>query len=69
MVDLNLTLRKTMQLKNVQHVHSIRKNLINGSLLCRDGYKVVFESNKCILSKYGTFIGKNYLYLMLALNV
>jgi hypothetical protein len=48
MVDINLTLRKTMQLKNVQHVHSIRKNLINGSLLCRDGCKDVFESNKNI---------------------
>jgi hypothetical protein len=44
----------------VQHVPSIRKNLISGSLLCRDGYKLVFESNKCILSKYGTFMGKGY---------
>ena len=59
-VDLKLTLGKTVQLKNVQHVLSIRKNLISGSLLCRDGYKLVFESNKCILSKYGTFIGKGY---------
>ena len=39
---------------------SIKKNLISGSLLCRDGYKLVFESNKCILSKYGTFVGKDY---------
>ena len=51
MVDLKLTSGKTVQLKNVQHVPSIRKNLISGSLLCRDGYKLVFESNKCILSK------------------
>jgi hypothetical protein len=42
-----------MLLKNVQHVPSIKKNLVGGSLLCRDGYKLVFESNKCILSKYG----------------
>ena len=59
-VDLKLTSGKTVQLKNVQHVPSMRKNLISGSLLCRDGYKLVFESNKCILSKYGTFIGKVY---------
>ena len=59
-VDLKLTSGKTVQLKNVQHVPSIRKNLISGSLLCRDGYKLVFESNKCILSKYGTFVGKGY---------
>ena len=49
-----------MQLKNVQHVPSIRKNLISSSILCRDGYKFVFESNKCILSKYGIFVGKGY---------
>ena len=57
-VDLKLTSGKTVQLKNVRHVPSIRKILISGSLLCRDGYKLVFESNKCVLSKYGTFISK-----------
>jgi hypothetical protein len=59
-VDLKLTSGKTVQLKNVQHVPSIRKNLISGSLLYRDGCKLVFESNKCVLSKFGTFIGKGY---------
>jgi hypothetical protein len=59
-VHLKLTSGKTVQLKNVQHVPSIRNNLISGSLLCRDGYKLVFESNKCVLSKFGTFIGKGY---------
>ena len=49
-VNLKLTSGKTVQLKNMQLVPSIRKNLISGSLLCRDGYKLVFESNKCILS-------------------
>jgi hypothetical protein len=44
----------------MQHVPLIRKNLISGSLLCRDDYKLVFESNKCILSKYETFVGKGY---------
>jgi hypothetical protein len=37
-----------------------KKNLVSGSQLCRDGYKFVFESNKCILSKYGTFVGNGY---------
>jgi hypothetical protein len=41
-VDLKLTPGKTVQLENVQHVPSIRKNLTSGSLLCRDGYKLVF---------------------------
>jgi hypothetical protein len=39
-------------LKNVQHVPSIKKNLVSGSQLCRFGYKIIFESTKCILSKY-----------------
>jgi hypothetical protein len=42
-VDLKLTSRKIMQLKNVQHVPSINKNLLSCSLLCRDGFKVVLE--------------------------
>jgi hypothetical protein len=33
-----------VQLKNMQHVPTIKKNLVSGSLLCRDGYKLVFES-------------------------
>jgi hypothetical protein len=59
-VDLKLTSRKIMQLKNVQHVPSINKNLVSDSLLCRDGFKVVLESNKFVVSKCGQFIGKGY---------
>jgi hypothetical protein len=59
-VILKFTTGKTMLLKNVQHVLSIKRNLVSGSLLCRDGHKLVFESNKCILSKYGTFVEKCY---------
>jgi hypothetical protein len=59
-VTLKFTLGKTIQLKNVQHVPTIKKNLVSGSLLCRDGFKLVFESNKCIISKFGTFVGKGY---------
>jgi hypothetical protein len=44
----------------VQHVPTIKKNLVSGSLLCRDVFKLVFESNKCIISKFGTFVGKGY---------
>jgi hypothetical protein len=41
-VILKLTSRKMVLLKHVQHVPSINKNLVSISLLCRDGYKVVF---------------------------
>jgi hypothetical protein len=30
------------------------------TLLCRDNFKVVLESNKFIVSKCGQFIGKGY---------
>jgi hypothetical protein len=59
-VILKFTSEKTVLLKKVQHVPSIKKNLVSGSLLYQDGYKLVFESNKCIMSKYGTVIGKCY---------
>jgi hypothetical protein len=60
MVDLKLTSGKIVQLRNDQHVPSINNNLVSGSLLCRDGFKVVLESNKFIVSKCGQFIGKGY---------
>jgi hypothetical protein len=59
-VILKFTSGKTMLLKSVQHVPSIKKNLVSASMLCRDGYKVVLESNKCVVSKHGTFVDKGY---------
>jgi hypothetical protein len=59
-VNLKLTSEKTLSLKNVQHVPRICRNLISGSILCRDGFKLVFDSNKFIVSKFGLFIGKGY---------
>ena len=59
-VDLKFTSEKIVRLKNVHYVPSVNKNLVSGSLLCRDGYKLVFESNKFVISKYGTFVGKGY---------
>jgi hypothetical protein len=57
---LKFTSRKMVLLKNVQHVPSIKKNLVSSSQCCRDGYKIIFEANKCVLSKYETFVGKGY---------
>ena len=53
MIDLKFTSGKIVQLKNVQHVPTVNKNLLSGSLLCKDGFKVVLESNKVVVSKYG----------------
>jgi hypothetical protein len=59
-VELKISSGKIVHLKNVQHAPSINRNLISGSLLCRDSYKLVFESNKVIISKFGNFVGKGY---------
>ena len=59
-VVLKFTSGKTVLLKNMQHVPSIKKNLVSSSQMCRDGFKIVFESNKCVVSRHGIFIGKCY---------
>ena len=59
-VDLKFTSGRIVQLKNVQHVPAIKKNLVSSSLLCREGFKLVFESNKVVFTKYGLFVGKGY---------
>ena len=60
MVVLNFTSGKTVLSRNVQHVPSIKKNLVSASQMCRDGFKIVLESNKCVVSRHGTFVGKGY---------
>jgi hypothetical protein len=59
-VNLKFTSGRIVQLKNVQHVPAVKKNLVSGSLLCREGFKLVFESNKVVVTKYGRFVGKGY---------
>jgi hypothetical protein len=59
-VNLKFTSGKIVQLKDVHHIPFINKNLVSGSLLCRDGFKVVLESHKLVVSKHGQFIGKDY---------
>jgi hypothetical protein len=54
-VDLKFTSGKI-----VQHIPTMNKNLVSGSLLCRDGFNLVLESNKVVVSKHGQFIGKGY---------
>ena len=59
-VVLKFTLGKTVLLKNVQHVPSIKNNLVSGSQMCRDGFKIMLESKKCVVSRHGIFVGKGY---------
>ncbi|KAL0414013.1 UNVERIFIED_CONTAM: Retrovirus-related Pol polyprotein from transposon TNT 1-94 [Sesamum radiatum] len=59
-VVLKMTSGKELTLIDVLHVPDIRKNLVSGSLLVKSGFRLVFESNKFILTKNSHFIGKGY---------
>lgn len=59
-VLLKLTSGKTLALTNVLHVPTIRTNLISVALLGKSGIKVVFDSDKIVMTKNDTFLGKGY---------
>ena len=60
-VVLKMTYRKELTLTNVLYVPEIRKNLVSGSLLNSHGFRLVFESDKFVLSKSGMYVGKWYM--------
>lgn len=60
-ICLKMTSGKTVTLKNVLHVPEIRKNLVSTSLLVKNGFKVVFVSDKVVISKNDMYVGKGYL--------
>ena len=60
-VVLEMTFRKDLTLTNALYVPEIRKNLVFGSLLNSHGYRMVFKSNKFVLSKSGMSVGKGYI--------
>ena len=59
-VVLKMTSRKELTLTNVLYVLEMRKKLVSGSLLNNHGFRLVFESNKFVLSKSGMYVGKGY---------
>ena len=60
-IALKMTSGKTVTLINVLHVPDVRKNLVSGSLLSKNGFKLVFVSDKFVLSKNEMYVGKGYL--------
>ena len=55
---LKITSGKELTLTNVMYVPEIRKNLVSGSLLNSHGFRLVFESDKFVLSKSEMYVGK-----------
>ncbi|KAK9125656.1 hypothetical protein Scep_014502 [Stephania cephalantha] len=60
-VKMKFTSGKVITLLDVLYVPDIRKNLVSGPLQNKKGFKLVFESDKFVLTKGGMFIGKGYL--------
>jgi hypothetical protein len=59
-VLLKFTFGRELVLKDVLHAPEIRKNLVSGFLLNKDGFKQVLEADQFVLSKKGMFVGKGY---------
>ncbi|KAK9089610.1 hypothetical protein Scep_028692 [Stephania cephalantha] len=57
-VKMKFTSGKIVTLLNVLYVPEIRKNLVSGPLLNKKGFKLVFESDKFVLTKGGMYVGK-----------
>ena len=43
------------------YIPDIRKNLVSRPLLSKNGFRLVFESDKFVLTKSGMYVGKGYL--------
>ncbi|KAL5570103.1 hypothetical protein UlMin_026678 [Ulmus minor] len=50
-IVLKMTSGKELTLNNMLYVPEIRKNLVSGSLLSKHGFRMVFESDKVVLTK------------------
>ncbi|GJW04962.1 pol polyprotein [Tanacetum coccineum] len=69
-VILKMGHRERVKLTNVLYVPEIRKNLVSGWLLNKFGFRLVFESDKFVLSKNQMYVGKGYAVdAMFKLNV
>ncbi|GJZ11459.1 zinc finger, CCHC-type containing protein [Tanacetum coccineum] len=59
-VALDISSGKTATLFNVLYVPKLHKNLVSGPVLNKCEYKLVYKSDKYILSKSGVFVGFGY---------
>jgi hypothetical protein len=57
---LKSTFGKSLALHAILHIPDIRRNLLSGSLLNKARIKMVFDTDKVVLTRNGDFIGKGY---------
>ena len=60
-IVLKMSFGKELTLNDVLHVPDIRKNLVLDSLLSKNGFQLVFKSDKFLLTKSGMLVRKGYL--------
>ena len=60
-VILKMISGNELTLTNVLYVLKIQKNLVSVSLLNNHGFRLVFESNKFLLSESGMYVRKGYM--------
>ncbi|KAL0368507.1 UNVERIFIED_CONTAM: Retrovirus-related Pol polyprotein from transposon TNT 1-94 [Sesamum calycinum] len=60
-VDLKFPSGCILSLKRVHHVPTVRRNIISGSVIVREGYELAFKFNKVVIQQFGIFVGKGYL--------
>ena len=60
-VELLFTSGNLLVLRDVYYDLNISRNLVTDSLLSRLGYRLVFESDRCISSRSNIFLGRAYL--------
>ena len=59
-VVIKLTSGKVLALSDVFHVPDIHWNLVSVSLLGKAGVRILFDSDKIVLTKNDAFVGKDY---------
>jgi hypothetical protein len=57
---LKSTFGKSLALHVILHIPDIRRNLLSGSLLNKARIKMVFDTDKVVLTRNGDYIGKGY---------
>ena len=60
-VMLKMTSIKVLNLNNILHFTTTRKNFVSIALLVKNGFKCVLVSDKVVTRKNEMFIGKSYL--------
>ena len=60
-VDLRFTSENVLTLNDVQHIPEVRKNLVSGVLLNKEGFKLVFECNN-VSGVHKMFVGIEYVH-------